>query len=259
MEVSPPCNGGTSELLVRRLGSKKIYASRNQRGNRNSDTEESLIAKFGNALRAFLHVKDSQLQFSDCNSLPSEDTQLQFPDNNILPSEDAQRQFPDSNILPSEDAQELISAMKGTREKLGIMPLTKLTVTWSPDVYDPPVTSVTHTVTGRNHHHRSRNKKTNTSSKRHKGGKSSQGSSSKRHHKHASKSDHHHRSKSSSSASSSSSPPSSSSSSPISSSERSVFGGYESSLDYLDFESTCGSSFLGKSVAEVLAPFAEAK
>ncbi|CAO2177795.1 unnamed protein product [Urochloa humidicola] len=40
----------------------------------------------------------------------------------------------------------LVSAMKGTRAKPGIV--TKLSVSWAPDVYDPPVTSDSHTVRG---------------------------------------------------------------------------------------------------------------
>ncbi|KAK9279113.1 hypothetical protein L1049_012788 [Liquidambar formosana] len=39
----------------------------------------------------------------------------------------------------------LISAMKGGREKQGLR-LEKVTVTWAPDVYDPPATSLSHTV-----------------------------------------------------------------------------------------------------------------
>ncbi|KAM3352148.1 hypothetical protein ACQJBY_023802 [Aegilops geniculata] len=40
--------------------------------------------------------------------------------------------------------QPLVSAMKGSRAKRGIV--TKLSVSWAPDVYDPPVTSDSHTV-----------------------------------------------------------------------------------------------------------------
>uniref|UniRef100_A0A0E0C9F9 F-box domain-containing protein n=1 Tax=Oryza meridionalis TaxID=40149 RepID=A0A0E0C9F9_9ORYZ len=40
----------------------------------------------------------------------------------------------------------LVSAMKGSRAKLGIA--TSLSVSWAPDVYDPPVTSGSHTVKG---------------------------------------------------------------------------------------------------------------
>ncbi|XP_031396750.1 uncharacterized protein LOC116207796 [Punica granatum] len=39
----------------------------------------------------------------------------------------------------------LVSAMKGSREKLGAAQR-KLKVTWAPDVYDPPPTSVSHVV-----------------------------------------------------------------------------------------------------------------
>ncbi|CAL4960780.1 unnamed protein product [Urochloa decumbens] len=46
-----------------------------------------------------------------------------------------------------------VSAMKGTRAKQGIV--TKLSVSWATDVYDPPVTSDSHTVRG---HHRSSRK-----------------------------------------------------------------------------------------------------
>ncbi|XP_022747736.1 uncharacterized protein LOC111297307, partial [Durio zibethinus] len=42
----------------------------------------------------------------------------------------------------------LVSALKGSREKQGLSPK-KLTVTWAPDVYDPPPTSVLHTVRGK--------------------------------------------------------------------------------------------------------------
>lgn len=46
-----------------------------------------------------------------------------------------------SSSLPT--AHKLISAMKGGREKEGIPPK-KLSVSWAPDVYDPPPTSVSH-------------------------------------------------------------------------------------------------------------------
>lgn len=51
----------------------------------------------------------------------------------------------------------LLSAMKGSREKEGLSP-GKLTVTWAPDVYDPPTTSMSHTVTGKKQQ-KSKNKK----------------------------------------------------------------------------------------------------
>ncbi|OEL38649.1 hypothetical protein BAE44_0000335 [Dichanthelium oligosanthes] len=51
-----------------------------------------------------------------------------------------------SSINSMQGTPRLVSAMKGTRAKQGIM--TKLSVSWAPDVYDPPVTSDSHTVRG---------------------------------------------------------------------------------------------------------------
>lgn len=44
-------------------------------------------------------------------------------------------------------AQMPVSAIKGSREKRGATPPQKLTVKWSPDVYDPVPNSVSHSVT----------------------------------------------------------------------------------------------------------------
>lgn len=52
----------------------------------------------------------------------------------------------------------LVSAMKGGRERSGeASPTENRRVNWAPDVYDPPVTSVDHTVKG--HQQRSRSRK----------------------------------------------------------------------------------------------------
>lgn len=50
------------------------------------------------------------------------------------------------NYFFHQGTARLVSAMKGTRAKQGIM--TRLSVSWAPDVYDPPVTSDSHTVRG---------------------------------------------------------------------------------------------------------------
>ncbi|KAL6011261.1 hypothetical protein ACLOJK_001706 [Asimina triloba] len=47
--------------------------------------------------------------------------------------------------------------MKGSRERLGMGRMERTNVTWAPDVYDPPATSMSHTV--RNHHQRPKSKK----------------------------------------------------------------------------------------------------
>jgi len=83
----------------------------------------------------------------------------------------------------------LVSAMKGSRAKRGIV--TNLRVSWAPDVYDPPVTSDSHTV--RPHHRSSR--KSNYKYKPPRGSSSSRSSSgSKKDKKHS-----HHSSSSGSS------------------------------------------------------------
>lgn len=54
----------------------------------------------------------------------------------------------------------LVSAMKGSREAEGGMtPKTKMNVSWAPDVYDPPVTSVSHSVKSYNQRSYFNNKK----------------------------------------------------------------------------------------------------
>ncbi|KAL9270282.1 hypothetical protein AKJ16_DCAP21423 [Drosera capensis] len=45
----------------------------------------------------------------------------------------------------------LVSAMKGSREKQGV-PRRKLSVSWAPDVYDPPPSISSHTVKKNQHH-----------------------------------------------------------------------------------------------------------
>ncbi|GMI71332.1 hypothetical protein HRI_000802500 [Hibiscus trionum] len=57
--------------------------------------------------------------------------------------EDSVQTYSRSVSLPTP--LKLVSALKGSREKQGLPPK-KLTVKWAPDVYDPPPTSVLHTV-----------------------------------------------------------------------------------------------------------------
>uniref|UniRef100_A0A1D1Y5F7 Pre-mRNA-splicing factor ISY1 n=1 Tax=Anthurium amnicola TaxID=1678845 RepID=A0A1D1Y5F7_9ARAE len=74
----------------------------------------------------------------------------------------------------------LLSAMKGGREKEGAPPKTKLKVKWAPDVYDPPATSMSHTVKN-HHHHRPKAKRKDYHKKKHKN-KSSRGSTREKKH-----------------------------------------------------------------------------
>lgn len=70
----------------------------------------------------------------------------------------------------------LVSAIKGSRQKLGSQPR-KLTVTWAPDVYDPVPTAVSH-VPNKGQCHKS-GKKKNGKNKQKNNGKSSRGSKGK--------------------------------------------------------------------------------
>lgn len=71
----------------------------------------------------------------------------------------------------------LVSAMKGSMQS-GLLPKTKLSVKWAPDVYDPPPRSESHTVKGYRHHSKSikrdyyKHKHTKSKSSRRSGGDS---------------------------------------------------------------------------------------
>eukprot|EP00262_Sarcandra_glabra_P007749 TRINITY_DN2068_c0_g1_i2.p1 TRINITY_DN2068_c0_g1~~TRINITY_DN2068_c0_g1_i2.p1 ORF type:complete len:320 (+),score=53.65 TRINITY_DN2068_c0_g1_i2:620-1579(+) len=72
----------------------------------------------------------------------------------------------------------LISAMKGGREQHGAPMKTKMNVKWAPDVYDPPATSLSHTV--KSHHRRPKAKKRDHHKHKHSKGKSARGSGSEK-------------------------------------------------------------------------------
>ncbi|KAJ6790613.1 Uncharacterized protein M6B38_247180 [Iris pallida] len=80
-------------------------------------------------------------------------------------------------------AKKPISALKGSRKKQGKHLTTKLSVKWAPEVYDPPITSSSHTVKGHHRSHRHKTKKDYNTYKYMKG-KSSRGSVSERKHTH---------------------------------------------------------------------------
>ncbi|PIA53021.1 hypothetical protein AQUCO_01000708v1 [Aquilegia coerulea] len=130
-----------------------------------------------------------------------------------------------------------VSAMKGSRERQG-QHENILTVKWAPDVYDPPVTSLSHTVKG----HSQQRSRTNKKNGKHKHkGKSSRGNSEKKQYRKNVENCE-----------------------PLSKSEvtsNEMF--HQSAADFLDFsattqESNCGSSFLKTSVGKVHISFAEA-
>ncbi|XP_062224484.1 uncharacterized protein LOC133923029 [Phragmites australis] len=131
--------------------------------------DDLVVEEIGTALSEVTHVYDDDgpdlgenydedddpllcLESDSTDDLVDDDTEVVISP--AFPSGDAS----ESSIGKSDDGNstngtpKLVSAIKGTRAKQGIV--TKLSVSWAPDVYDPPVTSDSHTV--REHHSSSR-------------------------------------------------------------------------------------------------------
>ncbi|KAI3995952.1 hypothetical protein MKX01_004107 [Papaver californicum] len=172
----------------------------------NSTFEDYILGELIPGLSDVLHLQDTREEISDTDT-SSDDISEVCALNRSATFPCSKKEMPDDG---SHEASEnpaynrstslpapLKSALKGGREKYG-MPPKKMTVTWAHDVYDPPVTLVSHSVKGGHSHHRSSrsNRKSSSSSNsnsskhKHKGGKSSSrsSSSSDTHKKH-----HHHR------------------------------------------------------------------
>ncbi|KAK9676949.1 hypothetical protein RND81_11G112100 [Saponaria officinalis] len=81
--------------------------------------------------------------------------------------------------------RKVVSAMKGSRKKEGVVPSEKLTVSWASDVYDPPPTSVSHFPKKRNQQQYSKNHKKHGKGKQKgkntRGGGGGSGSKEKKH------------------------------------------------------------------------------
>ncbi|KNA13028.1 hypothetical protein SOVF_120390 [Spinacia oleracea] len=134
--------------------------------------------------------------------------------------------------LPTES--KLVSALKGGREKEGVPPR-KLSVSWAPDVYDPPPTSVSH-------YPKKRSQQQSKSNKKH--GKGKQKSKNTRSGGSATKDKKHHRKVSGRSDRCLDS---------FSDTDRVLSSNHYKSLDLLDFgddidigSPDCSSSFLGQ-------------
>ncbi|MBA0833387.1 hypothetical protein Goarm_017705 [Gossypium armourianum] len=65
-------------------------------------------------------------------------------------------QAPPSCFVSLPTPMKLVSALKGSRAKQGILPK-KRSVTWAPDVYDPPPTSLLHMIRNKRQHKLKRN------------------------------------------------------------------------------------------------------
>ncbi|XP_042511782.1 uncharacterized protein LOC122086932 [Macadamia integrifolia] len=195
-------------------------------------------------------TKSATFPCSKMDTSVDEKTEMPGIGSNGQSSSDSRPACTRSISLPTPS--KLLSAMKGSREKQGAS-LRKLTVKWAPDVYDPPSTTLSHTVKSHNQQ-RSRTNKKNSKHK-HKG-KSSRGCTSEKKQYRRTVSNSDLRSKS------------------MASRDRLLFGGFDqstvgllggfdkSTMECVEFvtgqDSNCGSSFLRASLAKVHMPVAEA-
>ncbi|MCL7036238.1 hypothetical protein MKW94_015596 [Papaver nudicaule] len=182
----------------------------------NSTYDDYMLGELIPVLSDVLHLQDTSDEISDSDT-SSDDVGEVCALNRSATFPCSKKEMPDDvSHEPSADPTynrskslpvPLKSALKGGREKYG-MPVKKLTVTWAHDVYDPPVTLVSHSVKGGHSHHRSSrssssrrssSSSSNNSKHKHKGGKSSSRSSSsdthKKHHHHRKHSGSHHESR----------------------------------------------------------------
>ncbi|KAL6865457.1 hypothetical protein ACP4OV_016608 [Aristida adscensionis] len=84
-----------------------------------------------------------------CATFPSSSGEAQQEGDSCHHADDALKEAPAyERSISLPPTLKLISAMKGSREKNGVAsPTENRHVKWAPDVYDPPVTSVCHSVT----------------------------------------------------------------------------------------------------------------
>lgn len=290
MNVSSLCEHSVSEY-VNCLHYLISHENRKQHScSKNSTSEDYVATELGNALSEVLHFQDanelvpdsvpasysnttSQMENGkECDEskihlacLSSATTQSALNRSTTFPCSktemsDKGLQEPNehpactrSNSLPVP--LKLVPAIKGGREKHGI-PQKKLTVTWAHEVYDPPITSVSHSVKGGLSHHRSRSSK-----------KSSSSSSSSSKHKHkgkssrSSNSDYFYKKQYRKHSGHSESRPK-----PVASKDRLLFLNHinGATVELSDFavasghDAKCGSSYSMKSLTEMHLPVAEA-
>nr|GEV23774.1 hypothetical protein [Tanacetum cinerariifolium] len=108
--------------------------------------------------------QDSENCIDDCRTFPcssngtsSAGASMEVPldTNDVIVQESTTHDNVKSADSPCSSSQSLntaqmpVSAIKGSREKRGATPPQKLTVKWSPDVYDPVPNSVSHSLTNK--------------------------------------------------------------------------------------------------------------
>ncbi|XP_022767496.1 uncharacterized protein LOC111311917 [Durio zibethinus] len=154
-----------------------LHACLNEYGNESYGDDRSDVEEL---LQRGHQSKPPQKCLGKCASFPSavsppeEDDELETALRRIFSEDAMQSPYCRSISLPT--SLKLVSALKGSREKQGLPPK-KLTVTWAPDVYDPPPTLVLHTVRGKKQQKlKKKNDKKKHGKKGQKGNNSSRGS-----------------------------------------------------------------------------------
>ncbi|KAL6614292.1 hypothetical protein ACP70R_036562 [Stipagrostis hirtigluma subsp. patula] len=127
-----------------------------------SGHDDLVVDEIGTSIAQVMHAYDDEGTDQDEDLDENEDHLLSLESDSTDDLVDVENEVVISAAFSSGDASEsltgksddlnsstngtpkLVSAMKGTRAKRGI--ITGLSVSWAPDVYDPPVTSDSHTV-----------------------------------------------------------------------------------------------------------------
>ncbi|GMI69788.1 hypothetical protein HRI_000648100 [Hibiscus trionum] len=113
-------------------------------GGDTSDVDDLL--EQGHQSKPRLMCLGKSASFPSGVSPPEDDDEIETSLKWIFSEDSAQSPCSHSISLPTP--LKLVSALKGSREKQGL-PKKEMRVTWAPDVYDPPPTSVLHTVRGK--------------------------------------------------------------------------------------------------------------
>ncbi|KAI3975150.1 hypothetical protein MKX01_038478 [Papaver californicum] len=278
MGDSSPSEDSDSEYLNSLHDSDQLHEDYNKRCTftENGTFEDYILGELIPGLSDVLHLQDTREEISESDT-SSDDISEVCALNRSATFPCSKKEMPDDG---SHEASEnpvynrstslpipLKSALKGGRVKYG-MPQKKLTVTWAHDVYDPPVTLVSHSVKGGHGHHRSsrssRKSSSSSSKHKHKGGKSSSRSSSSSSSSDTHKKHHHHHHKHSGGHSESRARPVECRDrlSPLSNAmnrgSTAELSGFSLGARALPDNTKCGTSYFMKSLTELHLPVAEA-
>ncbi|XP_058003681.1 uncharacterized protein LOC110666008 [Hevea brasiliensis] len=111
----------------------------------------ALVDEIESNFRNFVHVEDVKQEtrashVDDAIDAEEELEKLEPYGENSLGNDEPEKTLPLLfSVEPTQPALPLVSAMKGSREKLGASPR-KLHVSWAPDVYDPIPNTLSRTV-----------------------------------------------------------------------------------------------------------------